>query len=636
MSLTELSTTVVLDVYDHDTTPLNFKAIALDSKTRYVNAHITDHDDPYDIGADTVVTLTVIRPDKTGVQITGTTESYSLYMGDSEVTLYGARAELTQTALALSGTLQAQFKFTSGEQILRTEIFTINNGGALDAETSEWAGEYQGYNLDELVQNVNEAVATVEEMQEDVDTLKEDFTDMRADVGMISYWGADRTVSAYGYSVTRHNNSVTLTGTGTGSTGRWKLTGAFSYTSSLNGVKAWDKELNLPKGKYIIAFYFDSGETTVSINPFIRGYDVDNNQLFEVQCGTNYEFDWGGGNILVAQTNGSAVYTNATYKVDIYDAIDLNRINNLLDMSTREYPSYYDAQLNTYIANVNAELASIGRDGFAFIFVTDQHVENNVGYTPKIIKKIYENTPIKYVVNGGDIFDRDTTKAGGYAKLAGYITQYKFLDIPIFTTLGNHDLSQNSNTDHTDAYLSMGEFYGLAMSQMENVVYYDSANGKYHYYYYDSDTNTYLICLQTGGGITDDDTSFLQADANVLAALLPSLNGNIIIFTHQLNTLDSGYPHNNSWTRLINAINSSDSASKVKLIISGHTHTDMSDTSDGFIHVVTTTDSHKYLDQYLGTIDELAFDTVFVNYKTGKVKTLRFGRGSDRELGVTA
>ena len=178
MSLQDLSTTVVLDVYDHDTTPLNFKAIALDSKTRYVNAHITDHDDPYDVGVDTVVTLTVIRPDKTGVQITGTTEAYSLYMGDSEVTLYGARAELTQTALAISGTLQAQFMFTSGEQILRTEIFTINNGVALDATVNEWAGEYQGYNLDELVQNVNEALATVTEMETDVDTLKEDLQEL--------------------------------------------------------------------------------------------------------------------------------------------------------------------------------------------------------------------------------------------------------------------------------------------------------------------------------------------------------------------------------------------------------------------------------------------------------------------------
>lgn len=156
MSLSDISTTISLDLYDHDLTPSKIKAIALDSKTRYVNAQLTRGGQQYDIGQSTTVTLTIIRPDKTGVQVTGTTYSYLVYIDGTETTMYGARAELTQTALAVSGTLQAQFMFTSGEQILRSEIFTINNGVALDSTVSEWAGEYQGYNLDELVETVNE------------------------------------------------------------------------------------------------------------------------------------------------------------------------------------------------------------------------------------------------------------------------------------------------------------------------------------------------------------------------------------------------------------------------------------------------------------------------------------------------
>lgn len=152
MALTIIERNVQLDVYDHDLTPSKIKAIALDSKTRYVGAEIHNGGQIYDVGQNTGVTLTVIRPDKTGVQVTGSTFQY--IVGDGE-TVYGAYAELTQTALAVSGTLQAQFMLTSGEQILRTEIFTIANGVALDAETSEWAGEYQGYNLDELVQDIS-------------------------------------------------------------------------------------------------------------------------------------------------------------------------------------------------------------------------------------------------------------------------------------------------------------------------------------------------------------------------------------------------------------------------------------------------------------------------------------------------
>lgn len=151
MALTDVLTTIDLDVYDYDQTPTQIKAIALDSKTRYVAAAILLRGNPYDIGENTAVTLTIIRPDGAGAQITGSTYSYE---GENAI-LYGAYAELTQTALAVSGTLQAQFMLTSGDQILRTEIFTINNGVALDSTVSEWAGEYQGYNLDELVQDIS-------------------------------------------------------------------------------------------------------------------------------------------------------------------------------------------------------------------------------------------------------------------------------------------------------------------------------------------------------------------------------------------------------------------------------------------------------------------------------------------------
>lgn len=161
MALTNIETTIILDLYDHDTTPTKIKAIALDSKTRYVLASLRNNGNVYDAGQDTSVTLTIIRPDNVGVQITGETRQIVDLAPEGEVTVYGVYAELTQTALAVKGTLRAQFMLTSGDQVLRTEIFAINCGEALDASTDTWAGEYQGYNLDELVQNVNSAVAAV-------------------------------------------------------------------------------------------------------------------------------------------------------------------------------------------------------------------------------------------------------------------------------------------------------------------------------------------------------------------------------------------------------------------------------------------------------------------------------------------
>lgn len=156
MALTNIETTIILDLYDHDTTPTKIKAIQLDSNTRYVSAVIRNRGGIYDIGQNTTVTLTVIRPDKVGVQITGEPVAHTETTPDEQViTTYGAYAELSQAALAVKGTLYAQFMFTSGDQVMRSETFSINCGEALDASTSEWADEYQGWNLDEFAAIVN-------------------------------------------------------------------------------------------------------------------------------------------------------------------------------------------------------------------------------------------------------------------------------------------------------------------------------------------------------------------------------------------------------------------------------------------------------------------------------------------------
>lgn len=146
MALQNIEANITLDLYNHDTTPSTVKAIQLDSQTRYVAAMLQNGGVQYDVDSEAEVQLIVLRPDKVGVQITGTTFTY----GDEGAQFLGLYAELTQVALAVSGKMRGQFKITSGNQILRTEIFTINNGVALDASTDEWADEYDGYNLEEM------------------------------------------------------------------------------------------------------------------------------------------------------------------------------------------------------------------------------------------------------------------------------------------------------------------------------------------------------------------------------------------------------------------------------------------------------------------------------------------------------
>lgn len=154
MSLINIEKTIALDVYDHNTTSSVIKAIQLDTGTRNVSAVIQNSGQAYDIGQNAAVSLTVLRPDKTKVQITGQTFSYTGY--GSDATAYGAKADLSDVALAVKGNLKAQFKITSGAQELRTEIFTINNGEALDAGDGDWAGDLDGHNLDEMAQDISD------------------------------------------------------------------------------------------------------------------------------------------------------------------------------------------------------------------------------------------------------------------------------------------------------------------------------------------------------------------------------------------------------------------------------------------------------------------------------------------------
>lgn len=166
MAINIISRQITLDVYRHDKASVTVNAIAADNDTRYVAAEIQNDGVRYDISSSATVELMVLRPDKVGVSIVGqpqelTYETDPVFDPDTgettpgeTVTYYGVYAELDQAALAKSGTLLGQFKIASGNQVLRTELFKINNGRALDAETSDWSGDYQGYNLDELVERI--------------------------------------------------------------------------------------------------------------------------------------------------------------------------------------------------------------------------------------------------------------------------------------------------------------------------------------------------------------------------------------------------------------------------------------------------------------------------------------------------
>jgi hypothetical protein len=123
-----------------------------------------------------------------GVQIAGQAQGIEIGQEDeSVVTVYGAYAELDQPAIAIAGTLLGQFKITSGDQILRTQVFQIYNGEALDAD--EWADEYDGYNLEEMAASIETNTADIATLEADVSQIKEDLNDINERVEALEQGG---------------------------------------------------------------------------------------------------------------------------------------------------------------------------------------------------------------------------------------------------------------------------------------------------------------------------------------------------------------------------------------------------------------------------------------------------------------
>lgn len=156
MALQNLITALVLDVYDHDTSAMGVKSISCDSGSRFVRAALTYRKVPYAVGTGATVTLTVVRSDQTAVSIPGRT------VDEGRI-----EAELTDVATAVKGTLLGQFKIEDGTQVLRTEVFKINNGVALDVDADTWADEYKGYSLDEYATKVDFLMNAIKDVSGD-------------------------------------------------------------------------------------------------------------------------------------------------------------------------------------------------------------------------------------------------------------------------------------------------------------------------------------------------------------------------------------------------------------------------------------------------------------------------------------
>lgn len=234
------------------------------------------------------------------------------------------------------------------------------------------------------------------------------------------------------------------------------------------------------------------------------------------------------------------------------------------------------------------------------------------------------------------------------------LNNFRSIDLPFYFTYGNHDDCRYfSNT-----WMNMDQVYKTYMSQTDkgNTLVFDSG---YHYLNYYKDfpqLNTRLIEISTNYAPINQAGRFAipQATADFLTSALNTMDSawTAIIITHAPiidNLIPPGETLVSFSSRAVNAITA---AGKKAIVITGHTHYDVS-TVDPFLHVTTAANKNSLRDtdnleittrgsekgkvyvRQLNSGSKDLWDVVVLKPFSGVLDFVRFGSGVNRRYHIS-
>lgn len=307
--------------------------------------------------------------------------------------------------------------------------------------------------------------------------------------------------------------------------------------------------------------------------------------------------------------------------------------------------NYWLEHIDNKIETINSNTGDAGIDGTSFMFISDIHIENNDGQSPRLMKEITDRTSLKYLILNGDYINQNTNKQIEIDNLRNTINTFrKSVDI-CFPATGNHDKNTNFASDVYQQYeLTDAEVFDCVQSHLPYGVEYGNP---FYFYYDDTITKTRFIIMQSGfehytwaGQITQEQLTWVR---NIMDN---TPNGyHIVVFVHaiyqpsdwsQLTPVFNPEYLTGPGAALFNEIdghNTGHPNSPVVALFSGHIHLDMSTTTDGGVPVIfidcdaRNTNAGNYQAE---TINSQCFDVITINYTNKTIKCVRIGRGSDR------
>lgn len=270
-----------------------------------------------------------------------------------------------------------------------------------------------------------------------------------------------------------------------------------------------------------------------------------------------------------------------------------------------------------------------GLSNEAFIFFTDAHTmqhdyTNNINkssyqivnnYLIDKIKNYKDNTCVDFVIDGGDWLQDSDTEEDAKMRLGIVSGKCKTLG-KCYHLVGNHDTNYQGS-----ATLDNETITNILFREFGKTYY--SFNGK----------NTKFYCLNSG---LDNKTALNDFDNEQIEWLCSSLaednSENIAICTHIWWNADAKTVFSDAMTNIINTYNNrgtygkhnfANAKGKIKFVLSGHTHKDLTETLTTGTVVVSSINSGY---------GNNSFDVVYADYSNSKLYFVRVGVGESREF----
>lgn len=336
-----------------------------------------------------------------------------------------------------------------------------------------------------------------------------------------------------------------------------------------------------------------------------------------------------------------------------------DRVTELENGTAAGVPDYWASEVATKARAIQAAMEAAGRKKSAFLWYTDAHWPNgNSKVSPKLLKYLYEHTPMNKVNFGGDIIGDSLLSTREQME---YLYEWReaIKGLPNHHSVeGNHDRFTSDAVD----YEGENYTYTFLIAPEESA---DMVIGDGNYYYIDNpaEKTRYLYF----GHNTGNQTALLAQAAFMAEALKTTPAGwHIVAISHiwryynssskpteggvstyQKDILSVFDAYNARSTRgasnYFTAQDFTAAAAKVEFCIGGHIHVDFDFASDGGIPIIITTadtNQDRVPDSTVdsgtvGTSTEAAVFGIIADYNdpdNTKITVVGVGRGTSRVI----